>query len=242
MRSSHGHCGTFGDSAGWETHTHTHTLFANRNLSELSTEHSSSTTLSLRVCVTSNLYVFGAILCILCHLKLDGWSRIIVTVLLCVCVCECECNHMGQKDRRICQTCRSNQSTKSLFLFARLPTSVSLSLWQWADLYYPCRGQSVWVCVYLCTSVCVCMLVWLFTCGRIWMSRWKWGNYRVLAFNTQDALMDRTVCQLVSVCLCVFQTQLEEETILLYLTHCLYYLPDWRMELQPCFWHEIHKC
>ena len=143
---------------------------------------------------------------------------------------------MGQKDRRICQTCRSNQSTKSLFLFARLPTDVSLSLSQWADLYYLCRGQGVWLCV----CVCVCVRERLFTCGRIWMRRWKWGNYRAVAFHTQVVLMDRAVCLLqvyvcVCVCVCVdlFETQLGE-VVLLYMP----IQPSAAVIIRP-IWHDF---
>lgn len=91
---------------------------------------------------------------------------------------------MGQKDRRICQTCRSNQSAKSLSSLCACVAAWT-TLLQWADLYYLCSGSGP-------------ARVRLFTWGGIWMRRWKWGNFRVQDFDIREGQIERTQCRGVS--------------------------------------------
>lgn len=64
-------------------------------------------------------------------------------------------DHMGQKDMRICQTCRSNQSTKSLFP----QQCFSLSFSELTSITHAGDSVTVSVCVSVCVSALNCLLV-----------------------------------------------------------------------------------
>lgn len=99
----------------------------------------------------------------------------------------CACLHgaKGQENMPDMQKQPINQIPFSLL--ARQHYSLAMS---WPLL--PMQ-QEAWPCVVVCVG--------LFTCGGIWMRRWKWGNFRVQAFDTERGLMDKTGCK------CVFVQQ-----------------------------------
>lgn len=60
---------------------------------------------------------------------------------------------MGQKDGRICQTCRSNQSTKSI----SFPNNVSLSFSELTSITH--AGESLYASMCVCVCAQDCLLV-----------------------------------------------------------------------------------